>query len=116
MVRLLIFLIYRIVVLFSSLFLAFEISSRRVRRQYAGYNYAQQYGNQYGIYGPGGQGWPNRYNDRYPNQQQGYAWNNNFNWNQGNRRPEWYYNNSSINRPLSFICLCLVQYIFYFIF
>ena len=62
-------------------------SSRRRRRQYGGYNYVQQYANQYGLYGPGGQGWVNNNNNnRYPNPN--FAWNNNFNWNQGNRLPE----------------------------
>ncbi|UJR32233.1 hypothetical protein I4U23_019699 [Adineta vaga] len=73
--------------------------SSRHRRQYGGYGYAQQYGSQYGLYGPGGQGWTNNnnnnnMNNRYPNQQ-GYGWNSNNNWNQGNRRPEWYYNTAN---------------------
>jgi len=80
-----------------------ESASRR-RRQYSGYNYVQQYGNQYGLYGPGGQGWVNNiYNNRYPNPN--YAWNNNFNWNQGNRRPEWYYNSAKAIHPSIFCFL-----------
>ena len=77
-------------------FLAIAANSRR-RRQSNGYNLIQQYGNQYGLYGPGGQGWVNNYNNRYPNPN--YAWNNNFNWNQGNRRPEWYYNSAKNINP-----------------
>ena len=77
-------------------FLAIAANSRR-RRQSNGYNLIQQYGNQYGLYGPGGQGWVNYYNNRYPNPN--YAWNNYFNWNQGNRRPEWYYNSAKNINP-----------------
>jgi hypothetical protein len=36
----------------------------------------------------------NNNNNRYPNQQV-YGMNNNLNWNQGNRRPEWYHNTSN---------------------
>jgi len=79
-----------------------ETESNRVRRQY---HYIQQYGNQYGLYGPGGQGWVNNYNNRYPNPN--YAWNTNFNWNQGHRRPEWYYNSSVMIRP-SYLSLCSI--------
>ncbi|CAF4590581.1 unnamed protein product, partial [Rotaria sp. Silwood2] len=43
--------------------------SNRRRRQY---HHAQQYANQYGLYGPGGQGWVNNNNNRYPNSN--YAW------------------------------------------
>ncbi|CAF1463271.1 unnamed protein product [Rotaria sordida] len=60
--------------------------SNRHRRQYNSYRHIQQYGDQYGLYGPGGQGWVNNYNNRYPNPN--YAWNTNYNWNQGHRRPE----------------------------
>jgi hypothetical protein len=84
-------------------------SARRSRRQQ--YGYAQQYGNQYGIYGPGGQGWSNGFDNRYSNQQN-YAWSNSLNWNQGNRRPEWYHNTGtqrqiSIVHLLSLTGLCL---------
>ncbi len=88
--------------------LAIESNSRR-RRQYTGYNFVQQYGNQYGLYGPGGQGWVNNYNNRYPNPN--YAWNNNWVWNQGNRRPEWYYNSSKTNHP-SIFCFLFFGLIF----
>jgi hypothetical protein len=70
-------------------------SISRHRRQYSGYGNPQQYGSQYGMYAPGGQGWVNNdMNNRYQNQP-GYNWNNNLNWNQANRRPEWYYNTSN---------------------
>ncbi|CAF3736488.1 unnamed protein product [Rotaria sp. Silwood1] len=71
--------------------------SNRHRRQHNPYQYAEQYGNRYGLYGPGGQGWVNNYHNRYPNQN--YAWNTNSNWNQGHRRPEWYYNSAKIIQP-----------------
>ncbi len=80
------------------MFLATESISRR-RRQYS---YAQQYGSQYGLYGPGGQGWASN-NNAYPNQQ-GYGWNNNWNLNQGNRPPEWYYNTGNTIQS-SILCL-----------
>ena len=64
----------------------------RHRRQYIGYGYGQQYG----LYS---QGWMN---NRYLNPQ-GHSWNNNFNWNQGNRYPEWYYNTSNTVQ-LSILC------------
>lgn len=44
-------------------------------------------------------------NNRLPNQP-GYNWNNNFNWNQGNRRPEWYYNAANTKQS-SIICVLL---------
>jgi hypothetical protein len=72
-------------------------SNRRRRRQY---NYVQQYSDQYGLYGPGGQGWVNNYNNMYPNPN--FAWNNNFNWNHGTRYPEFYYNSSKIIQPSIF--------------
>ncbi len=86
--------------------------SGRRRRQYSGYSYAQQYANQYGLYGPGGQGWVNNYDNRYPNPN--YAWNNNFNWNHGNRRPEWYYNSSITIQP-SFFCFLIFGLVSLFI-
>ena len=85
-------------------------SARRRRRQYGGYGGPQQYGNQYGMYGPGGQGWGNNFNNQNPNQQ-GYGWNNNNNWNQGNRRPEWYYNSGTSVGP-SLLSLLLVALFF----
>ncbi|CAF1245142.1 unnamed protein product [Rotaria sp. Silwood1] len=75
----------------------FITESNRHRRQHNPYQYAEQYGNRYGLYGPGGQGWVNNYHNRYPNQN--YAWNTNSNWNQGHRRPEWYYNSAKIIQP-----------------
>lgn len=83
------------------LFLVAEPLSRR-RRQYNGYGYPQQYG-------PGGQGWVNNemnMNNRYPNQP-GSNWNNNLNWNQANRHPEWYYNTSPTIQS-SFLCILLL--------
>lgn len=82
----------------------------RHRRQYNGYGYAQQYGSQYGLYGPGGQGWSNNNNNGYPNQQ-GLGWNSNFNWNQGNQRPEWYYNTSATNQSSILCFILLLMYI-----
>lgn len=73
---------------------ALGTDSNRLRRQY---NYIQQYGNQYGLYGPGGQGWVNNYDNRYPNPN--YAWNNNFVWNQGSRYPQWYYSSARVVSP-----------------
>lgn len=43
--------------------------------------------------------------NRYPNAP-GYGWNSNFNWNQGNRRPEWYYNTSNTVQS-SILCFLL---------
>jgi hypothetical protein len=74
--------------------------SGRHRRQYI--NNAQQYANQYGIYGPGGQGWTNTNNNNNRYQNQNSAWNNNFNLNQGNRLPEWYYNSAKTIQPSIF--------------
>ncbi|CAF0961960.1 unnamed protein product [Adineta steineri] len=89
--------------------------SARHRRQYAGNGYAQQYGSDYGLYGPGGQGWVtnnnnNNMNNRYPNPQ-GFGGNGNFNWNQGNRRPEWYYNTSNTIQSSIFCFLSTIIYI-----
>ena len=85
-------------------FLAADSLSRH-RRQYNGYGHPQQYG----LYGPGGQqGWMNNQmnmNNPYPNQ-------GGYNWNQANRRPEWYYNTSPTIQS-SFLCvLLLVMYVF----
>jgi hypothetical protein len=89
----------------SNIFILVTESSRRQRRQNNGYNFVQQYDNQYELYGPGGQGWVNNYNNnRYPNPN--FVWNNNWNWNQGNRRPEWYYNSSKTIQP-SIFCLII---------
>ena len=57
----------------TDLFLVIQSVSHRRRRQY--YGYPQQYGSQYGLQGPGGQGWMNMDN-RYLNQP---GWNNNNN-------------------------------------
>jgi len=63
------------------------------------------------MYGSGGQGWPNNNNNLYPNQQ-GYGWNNNYNWNQGNRVPEWYYNTANTIQSSILCFILLVIYIF----
>lgn len=90
-------------------------SAKRKRRQYGGYGSAQQYGNQYQIYGPGGQGWGSGFNNRYPNQPNN-GFSNNMNWNQGNRRPEWYYNSAQTVQTsilLSFLsCTCIFFNVF----
>ncbi|UJR14548.1 hypothetical protein I4U23_001544 [Adineta vaga] len=102
----------KLVFLFLVCLLIIGTESNRRRRQYAGYNYVQQYNNQYGLYGPGGQGWVNNYNNRYPNPN--YAWNNNYNWNQGVRRPEWYYNSSQIIYPSIFCSVIFLLFSTFF--
>jgi len=87
--------------------LANESSSRRRRRQY---NFVQQYDNQYGLYGPGGQGWVNNNNNLYPNPN--FVWNNNWNWNQGTRYPEWYYSSAKTIHP-SIICFLVLGLLFF---
>ncbi|CAF3918550.1 unnamed protein product [Adineta steineri] len=97
-----------LVLFIACLLISVTESNLRRRRQYGGYNIVQQYDNQYGLYGPGGQGWVNNYNNRYPNPN--YAWNNNWNWNQGNRRPEWYYNSSKTIQPSIFYSLIFLLF------
>jgi hypothetical protein len=48
----------------------------------------------------------NNNNNRFSNQEN-YKWNNNLNWNQGNRHPEWYYNTSNTVRS-SILCIIVV--------
>ena len=89
-----------------NLFVFFSVteSLSRHRRQYNpyGYNYPpQQQQQQQGVYNQAPQGWMNNgmnMNNPYPNQGAYNNWNNNLNWNQGNRQPEWYYNTSSTTR------------------
>ncbi|CAF3402880.1 unnamed protein product [Rotaria socialis] len=86
------------------LLISINESNRRHRRHNDQYGYIPLYGNQFGLYGPGGQGWVNNYNNRYPNPN--YVWNNNFNWNHGNRLPEWYYNSGKTIQP-SILCVLI---------
>ncbi|CAF1553244.1 unnamed protein product [Rotaria magnacalcarata] len=97
----------RILYLLVVFHLILAAESVRHRRQYVGYGPAQQYASQHGLYGPGGQGWMNNnLNNRFPNQP-GYNWNNNFNWNHGHRRPEWYYNAANIKQsPIVCLLFC----------
>ncbi|CAF3861174.1 unnamed protein product, partial [Rotaria magnacalcarata] len=97
----------RILYLLVVFHLILAAESVRHRRQYVGYGPPQQYASQHGLYGPGGQGWMNNnLNNRFPNQP-GYNWNNNFNWNHGHRRPEWYYNAANIKQsPIVCLLFC----------
>jgi hypothetical protein len=52
----------------------------------------------------------NNINTRYPNQP-GFDWNNNFNWNQGTRYPEWYYNKTNTIQSSILCFILLVIYI-----